>query len=924
MTKLFLDTETRSSTDIRMGAYRYSEDPTFEVQLTAWSWDGAPAQVTEGVPSEVVEFLLHGDGPILAHNSGFDRVALSEHLRRQGLLGDHEYLDPARWVEDTMFRARVYGFPGSLKNLAKALGAEEKDEAGTRLIRKFAVPPFCAPWKAPDDWAAYMLYCRQDVATLVDIDRRLPAMPEMERRVAYATERMNDRGIAVDVEAVAVLHSQYVQTCERNLERMREITGLENPNSQKQQCDWLSERLGEPVKSVAKAVVADMLRRPDLGEDVAEFLRLKQYNGLATAKKFRAILDRVCSDGRLRGETQYMGAANTGRFSSRGTQLQNLSHDDQTVVGWEAMLSDVLLGRELSAEELRSMIRPLFTGPFVDDDYGQIEARLLAWCAGEETVLEHFREGRDLYTETAKEMGPQFRRAEGKVAVLACLSPDTRVLTRRGWVPIVLVSPGDEVWDGVEWVTTDGAVYRGERRVMACGPLACTPDHRVWTTLLEQPVRADTAAKLRAPLASPRPGGPAVRTVGDHRTRPAVAKRLGEPVRPLPVPRVRIVRLGGKTQPRKRGKHAVQLVQRVQRRTSVAGATVYGAAAAVREPKSSRVQGLRCARNPVRVSVSPSRRRVGNVGTGPRPGQAARPHRQRPWLRTRKYPLGLRSPEHSEQAVLGTTRGLGVPRVRVAVLQVGSREVPARRPVKAGYHRPGRASRRRQAHELAGYSAPTPVYDLLNCGPRSRFVADGALVHNCGYAGGANALKNFGGEAMVPEGEDVDAYLWGMVNAWRDSHPKTVRLWQQLMDDFVSGTGWFEAPEPGVRALRLPSGRRLYYRDVRRGWDDVYDRPEYTCTEPGGRHPGQRRKVTKNTLSNNLIQATARDLMALALVRAEERGLRPVVLVHDEMIVEGGEAEAEAVRECMETLPDWAEGLPLVAAPELMARWVKV
>lgn len=604
MTTLYIDTETRSGTDVRMGVYRYVEDPDFKVQVTAWAVDDGPVQVAEGVPAEV-EHLLHDPSvKKITHNAQFDRVVLGAHLGTG-------YPEPGAWAQDTLARARCFGYPGKLKDLAKALGAEDKDEAGTRLIKKFAVPPFADPAEHPEDWHAYMEYCRQDVATLRDIDHRLPRLPEPEVQVYVATERMNDRGIAVDEEATRLLKEQYEATCESNLERMRELTGLENPNSQQQLTRWLSERLGSPVRSIAKEAVAALLEG-DLQAEVREVLLLKQYNGLSTAKKFTAILDRVCQDGRLHGETQYMGAANTGRFSSRGTQLQNLSHDDQSVDRWEAMMVDVRLGSVLSADELRSMIRPLFrpvqSPVFVDDDYSQIEARLLAFLSGEETVLEHFRNGRDLYTETAKEMGPSFTRKEGKVAT-----------------------------------------------------------------------------------------------------------------------------------------------------------------------------------------------------------------------------LGL------------------------------------------------------------------------------------------GYAGGANALKNFGGEAMVPEGEDVDTYLWGMVRAWRESHPHTVQLWDTLMEDFIRGGGWFESPGPGVRALRLPSGRRLYYRDVRKGWDARYDRPEYTCLDP--KVPGKRRKVTKNTLSNNLVQATARDLMAGALVRADAGGLRPVVLVHDEMICET--EDADRVQVAMETLPSWAEGLPLPAVPETMRRWVK-
>lgn len=931
MTTLYIDTETCSTTDIRMGAYRYVEDLYFAVQITAWAVDDGPVQVAEGVPPEVERMLKDPSVTKIAHNAQFDRVALSRHLYDNQPCDDDldwiewaawGYLDPSEWAQDTLARARCFGYPGKLKDLAKALGAEDKDEAGTRLIKKFACPPFADPAEHPEDWHAYKEYCRQDVATLRDIDHRLSRLPEPEVQVYVATERMNDRGIGVDAEAARLLETQYAETCEVNLERMREITGLENPNSQQQLTGWLSERLGYPVKSIAKQEVAALLEG-DLQTDVREVLLLKQYNGLSTAKKFTAILDRVCEDGRLHGETQYMGAANTGRFSSRGTQLQNLSHDDQSVDRWEAMMLDVQMGEVLSADELRSMIRPLFrpvkSPVFIDDDYSQIEARLLAFLAGEETVLDHFRNGRDLYTETAREMGPSFSRKEGKVAVLACLPGSAEVLTDSGKKPLLQVGTQDRVWDGVEWVRHDGLVSRGRKGVLSYGGVTATHDHRVWSTLMEQPLPLESVAKLRAPLAASGAGGTPIRFVGDHRTRPAVARRVGGAVRPLPVSRVRVPDVGGSDQPRPGDLHSVLRLRQQDRRAQVAAQTVLGTVVEVREPSRPAVPELRGARNSVQVRQPLRRSRVHHVGARPRQVAADRPRGQRPWLRTRKPAVGHPTRKQPEQAVLRASVRLGVQAGGVALPEDEGRGAPTRWHVSAGYHRPGRAGRRGQAKELAWDRGQADVYDLLNCGPRSRFVADGALVHNCGYAGGANALKNFGGEAMVPEGEDVEAYLWGVVRAWRESHPKTVQLWDTLMDDFVSGTGWFEAPGPGVRALRLPSGRRLYYRDVRKGWDSRYDRPEYTCLDP--KAPGKRRKVTKNTLSNNLVQATARDLMAGALVRADAWDLRPVVLVHDEMICET--EDADRVQVAMETLPSWAEGLPLPAEPEVMRRWVK-
>lgn len=283
--------------------------------------------------------------------------------------------------------------------------------------------------------------------------------------------------------------------------------------------------------------------------------------------------------------------------------------------------------------------------------------------------------------------------------------------------------------------------------------------------------------------------------------------------------------------------------------------------------------------------------------------------------------MGIAKHQRSEHANKQTTRGLGVSSGGVAIRTAHSGASSASRSITGGYSRPSKASRRRASQVLVANRGTTPVYDLVDAGPRHRFTADGVLVHNCGYSGGANALKNFGGERMVPPGEDVDTYLWGVVRAWRDAHPEIVALWDRLMNDFVAGEGWFSAPERGVRELHLPSGRSLYYRNVRAGWDEQYDRPRYTAADP--KVFGHQRVITRNILTNNLIQATARDLMASALVKAEQRGLRPVVLVHDEMLCEAPENRAHEVQYAMTAPPSWADGLPLDADPVIMARWVK-
>ena len=431
MTILYCDIETYSDVDLKKSnVYRYVASPQFQILFAWWAVDDEPLQLALGADAvAAIPHLWDDDVTKVAHNAAFERVCFSEFIRRREG-GPEGYLPPEPWL-DTMALASEAGYPKSLGHLAVALGAEPKDEAGTRLINLFCRPNRkghrTLPEEKPAEWQAFLDYGRQDVATLRDVHSKLPGWPtEMERQVYLADQRINDTGIPVDVEMAALA----VATAEDNrmvdeLEIMA-LTGISNPGSNPQMLGWLRAQ-GVEVANLQAATVEALLQDPDSLPGATErVLELRQELALVAAKKYSAALDRVNEDGRLRGSFQFFGA-HTGRWAGRGVQLQNLpsatlgekdapDHEIETAIA--AGVLDLKLGAGASAHTLKALVRAMFTGPFTVVDYAAIEARVVAWLAGEEWALGAFADGRDIYVETAERMGGLTRK-EGKVAVLA-------------------------------------------------------------------------------------------------------------------------------------------------------------------------------------------------------------------------------------------------------------------------------------------------------------------------------------------------------------------------------------------------------------------------------------------------------------------------------------------------------------------------
>jgi DNA polymerase len=442
---LHIDIETYSPVDLKKsGSYRYFED--FELLIAAYAFGDGPVRVAdcaqgEELPPEFLEALQDPWVEKWAHNANFERCAFKA-------LG---YDIPAEQWRCSATKAAYCGLPLSLEAASQALmlGDKGKDPSGKRLIKFFSVP--CKPTKAngertrnlpghaPEKWEVFKEYCRQDVIAEREIKNRLSAYEEtpFERKMYALDQQINDTGIEIDLsfaEMAMAFGRQYASKLER---RMREITGVENPNSPAQLKSWLSEAMQKEVKSLAKDALAEMLDRAEAGP-VRDVLELRKRLAKTSIKKYAAMKKAACRDGRARGLFRFYGASRTGRWAGRLIQLQNLPRnylpDLEAVRGLvksgDYKTVSLLFGNV--SDVLSQLIRTSFVAAegclFAVADFSAVEARVTAWVAGQEWRMDVFKTHGKIYEASASFMfgvpieqitkGSELR-MKGKVAELA-------------------------------------------------------------------------------------------------------------------------------------------------------------------------------------------------------------------------------------------------------------------------------------------------------------------------------------------------------------------------------------------------------------------------------------------------------------------------------------------------------------------------
>lgn len=522
MKRLSIDFETYSDIDIaKAGLYKYMESPAFEILLIGYAFDDeepAVLDLTDMTPEEkdrwkhqFEEWLADPEIRCSAYNAEFEINVFSRWFGRNIPLDN--------WW-DTMITALTCGLPRSLKDVGMALDMPEdkaKLAEGKRLVTYFCTP--CKPTKAngmrtrntrqtdPERWAKFVEYNRQDVVAERAIWQKIKVYEpsEDEHRAWIMSTEINRRGVMIDrkmAEEAVEITEEYNAL---QIERLKSLTGLENPNSNSQLAKWLG------IPSVDKESVAEELKTAK--GDRREVLQIRREIGKTSVAKYEAMLTSVCKDDRVRGMFLFYGANRSGRYAGRIVQCQNLpqNHIDDLVTArecvkagdWEAL--DMLYGNV--PDTLSQLIRTAFIAKpghtFAVADFSAIEARVVAYLTDEKWRQALFAKGGDIYCQSASEMFgvPVVKhgingelRQKGKIAELACLAYDSPVLTDQGLVPIQDVTTEMKLWDGEEWVAHDGVIYKGERDVITYDGLTATPDHLVWVEEQVHPVPFGWAA----------------------------------------------------------------------------------------------------------------------------------------------------------------------------------------------------------------------------------------------------------------------------------------------------------------------------------------------------------------------------------------------------------------------------------------------
>ena len=959
MTTLYLDTETYCETPLAHGLHRYAEDA--EITVATYAVDEGPvvtidytAPGFEAKHEDLLD-LVQLANTIVVQNSAFDRT-VARHAWKLEIpvekIEDTMVQALAHSLPgslDTL--CSILGVPVDMS----------KHKAGKALVQLFCKPrPKTSKTRRatrhthPIEWQRFLDYAGSDIIAMREVRKRMPKWNypgnARERALWVLDQKINDRGVAVDLDLAAAA-VRATDLAKVGLKSKTQVLtgfdpetgqGLESTTKRDAFLKYLLGEFGVDLPDMQKGTLERRLADENLPEPVKDLLRIRLMATVTSTTKYKALMRGTSSDGRLRGTLQFCGAARTGRWAGRLFQPQNLMRPSMKQVAIleaiEAFLADCadLLYDNVMNAAANCTRGALTVGPgkkMVSSDLANIEGRFLAWLAGEEWKLRAFRafdtlrwnpdgspmmirnkkgeleqarEGPDLYHVGAAEVlgikvedvTDDQRQAQGKVPELACLGPDTQVLTSTGVKPIITVGETDMLWDGEEWVKHDGLIDRGQRRTIFVDGIEMTRDHLIQCGGLWR--KAERVASKRICRALSRASGSGslwslASTLGLQEAFArsgfaAIAERLNTASTSATC--VTATHEAALSVPsRKRGPNVRSgSATRVSYPTTV---IAEGYATASRLVLTAAITPTTAATETTAAGASTSTSR--GVQTGPRSWPIWSPLKggiNRLWSWTGRTSTAAMSP-----ATCASSRAEPTPRT-------GAR---------SGFWKLGSRSLR-------------PVYDLANAGPRNRFTVvndEGAalVVHNCGYQGAVGAFQSM---ARIYGLEMSDGRALEIVKAWRKKNKNIVELWYEAERAAIRA-----AEQPGLRVevaggklvfqrngswlrMRLPSGRCLCYPGVavEEGKLTYMGVNQYT-------RKWERLHTYGGKLIENATQAGARDVLAHNMAEAEASGFEITLTVHDELVTEtidSGQFTSQRLSDIMSTVPPWATGLPLAAS----------
>jgi len=906
-----IDFETRSAVDLRKtGVYKYAADPSTDIWCMAykapWSDDVLVWQPGDERDTYLEDWIMAG-GLLSAWNANFERTIWNEIMVSR-------YQWPATRIKQwrcTMAQASAMGLPRSLGQAAAVLGVEEqKDKTGAALMLRMARPRKVNAdgsytwWNTKDKVDALVAYCRQDVRTELSVAEVLNEMPDSERRLYQLDQRINDRGVKVDrdlIERVSKLANSASENIDAEIKRLTNGQVKAATNAMDLTAWLRGYELN--VTSVDKQTVARMLSIEGLHPIIKQVLKLRQDGAKSSTAKYDAMLNAADADDRMRGLLMYHGAA-TGRWSGKLVQPQNFPRPQKKQDELDAIIAKLKADEDVSehgagtviaSDLLRSMLIAEDGHRLMFADYSAIEARVLAWMAGQNDLVETFRKGGDVYKDMASAIYNKAvdaisddERQVGKMAILGCFEEDTLVLTERGWQPILYLTTQDRVWDGEEWVTHQGVVYQGHKEVHRVNGVGATPDHEILTEHGWQEWQKvhTNHSLLKSALSLVNLPSVSGLTTNVHgiRAANALAGGLASLIDTISCAVNRPVATIARSVSLALRRRNIAAMQALFPMTFTANgySTAYPRAFNVVRTQAT------LAGNTTANEVS---RYTRNGYETERRFSLTFSHLMGGIYRIWNWTASTTTRAIS-RAISALSRGLKI------CLTAAQRKLCRTKSTVCV----------RKSH----------VYDVSYAGPRNRFTIltdlGPLIVHNCGYGMGGKRFAEQCASMGIKVDEDEAKRI---VAVYREKNNRIAQYWRDIEQDFVDMVK--QAGRVGTVGLALPSGRSLTYHNPRiiqreTPWGAMRDTAQVDTLNSVTRQ-WVSQIIWGGLLTENVVQATARDMMATAMMALEVKGYNVILSVHDEIISEVPDnfGSLDEMIDIMTRVPAWAKGCPINA-----------